>query len=96
MARYPTLGAPVFTTSLTLIGRLREPADAEAWAQFVAPSAPLVKTSEEQWRAAIEVNLSGTFYCMREALPEMLERGFGRIGQASREAGLDVALLANG
>jgi RNA polymerase sigma-70 factor, ECF subfamily len=33
----------VFTTSLTLIGRLREPADAEAWAQFVALYAPLLR-----------------------------------------------------
>ena len=45
----------------------------------VAPSAPLAKTSEEQWRAAIEVNLSGVFYAMRRALPSMIERGFGRI-----------------
>jgi 3-hydroxybutyrate dehydrogenase len=53
----------------------------------VAPSAPLAKTSDEQWRAAIEVNLSGTFYCMREALPEMLERGFGRIVNLASIAG---------
>ena len=33
----------MFTTSLTLIGRLREPADAEAWAQFVALYAPLLR-----------------------------------------------------
>jgi RNA polymerase sigma factor (sigma-70 family) len=33
----------VFTTSLTLIGRLREPADAEAWAHFVALYAPLLR-----------------------------------------------------
>ena len=45
----------------------------------VAPSALLAKTSEEQWRAAIEVNLSGVFYTMRRALPEMIDRRFGRI-----------------
>jgi len=28
----------------------------------VAPSAPVVKTTEEQWRAALETNLSGSFY----------------------------------
>jgi RNA polymerase sigma-70 factor (ECF subfamily) len=33
----------MFTTSLTLIGRLREPADADAWAQFVALYAPLLR-----------------------------------------------------
>jgi NAD(P)-dependent dehydrogenase (short-subunit alcohol dehydrogenase family) len=53
----------------------------------VAPSAPLVKTSEELWRAAIETNLCGTFYCMREALPEMLERGFGRVVNLASIAG---------
>ena len=55
------------------------PVDILINAAGVAPSAPLAKTSEEQWRAAIEVNLSGVFYAMRRALPEMIERGFGRI-----------------
>lgn len=53
----------------------------------VAPSAPLHKTSDEQWRAALETNLSGTFYCLREALPEMLERGFGRVVNVASIAG---------
>jgi NAD(P)-dependent dehydrogenase (short-subunit alcohol dehydrogenase family) len=44
----------------------------------VAPSAPVVKTTEEQWRAAIETNLSGCFYCLREALGPMAEQGWGR------------------
>jgi 3-hydroxybutyrate dehydrogenase len=45
----------------------------------VAPSAPLVKTSDETWRQALETNLSGPFYCLREALPSMVERGWGRV-----------------
>jgi NAD(P)-dependent dehydrogenase (short-subunit alcohol dehydrogenase family) len=53
----------------------------------VAPSAPLAKTSEALWRAAIETNLSGVFYCMREALPEMMERGYGRIVNLASIAG---------
>jgi len=53
----------------------------------VAPSAPLVKTSEEQWRAAIETNLSGAFYCMREAMAEMMSRGFGRVINVASIAG---------
>ena len=36
-------GHPVFTTSFTLIGRLCEPADAEAWAHFVGLYAPLLR-----------------------------------------------------
>jgi 3-hydroxybutyrate dehydrogenase len=53
----------------------------------VAPTALLHRTSEEQWRAAIEVNLSGSFYCMRAALGEMLERGWGRIVNVASIAG---------
>jgi NAD(P)-dependent dehydrogenase (short-subunit alcohol dehydrogenase family) len=53
----------------------------------VAPSALLHRTSEEQWRAAIETNLSGSFYCMREALPGMLERGWGRVVNVASIAG---------
>jgi NAD(P)-dependent dehydrogenase (short-subunit alcohol dehydrogenase family) len=53
----------------------------------VAPSAPLARTSDEQWRSAIEVNLSGTFYCLREALPEMAARGWGRVVNLASIAG---------
>jgi 3-hydroxybutyrate dehydrogenase len=45
----------------------------------VAPSAPVVKTSDETWRQALEINLSGPFYCLREALPSMMEAGWGRV-----------------
>jgi 3-hydroxybutyrate dehydrogenase len=53
----------------------------------VAPSALLVRTTEQQWRAAIDVNLSGSFYCMREALGEMAERGWGRVVNLASIAG---------
>jgi 3-hydroxybutyrate dehydrogenase len=53
----------------------------------VAPSAPLVRTSDEQWRAAIETNLSGVFYATREALPDMMARGFGRVINVASIAG---------
>ena len=41
----------------------------------IAPSAPLVKTTDETWSQVLAVNLSGPFYCLREALPEMAGRG---------------------
>lgn len=63
------------------------PLDILVTAAGVAPSAPLVRTSEEQWRAAIEVNLSGSFYCLREALGEMAERGWGRVVTLASIAG---------
>lgn len=53
----------------------------------IAPSAPLVKTSDEQWRAAIETNLSGAFYAMRAALPRMLAAGWGRVVNLASIAG---------
>ena len=53
----------------------------------VAPSAPLVKTSDEVWRSTLETNLSGTFYCLRAALPGMMERGWGRVVNLASIAG---------
>ena len=45
----------------------------------VAESAPFVNTSDELWRRHLAINLTGTFYCTRAALPAMLERGWGRV-----------------
>ena len=53
----------------------------------IAESAPLTKTDDELWRRHIEVNLSGTFYFMRAALPTMIERGWGRIINVASIAG---------
>lgn len=53
----------------------------------VAPSAPLVKTSDEDWGRAIGTNLSGCFYTMRAALPGMIERGWGRVVNVASIAG---------
>jgi NAD(P)-dependent dehydrogenase (short-subunit alcohol dehydrogenase family) len=53
----------------------------------VAPSAPFAKTTETLWRQAIETNLSGVFYAIREALPEMIAGGWGRIVNIASIAG---------
>lgn len=45
----------------------------------VAESAAFVQTSDELWQRHLAINLSGTFYCTRAALPAMLERKWGRI-----------------
>ena len=63
------------------------PVDVLVNAAGVAPSAPLVKTSDALWRSAMETNLDGTFYCMRAALPGMMERGFGRVVNLASIAG---------
>lgn len=45
----------------------------------IATTAPVHKASLEDWQRTLEINLTGTFLCMREALPSMIERGYGRI-----------------
>ena len=41
--------------------------------------APVDQISLEQWHAVIETNLSGVFYCVRAAVPQMRKRGGGFI-----------------
>jgi 3-hydroxybutyrate dehydrogenase len=53
----------------------------------IAESAPITKTDDALWQKHLAVNLSGTFYCMRAALPEMIERGWGRIINIASIAG---------
>jgi 3-hydroxybutyrate dehydrogenase len=53
----------------------------------IAPSAPLPRTTDETWSQVIAVNLSGVFYGMREALPEMAGRGWGRVVNVASIAG---------
>ena len=45
----------------------------------IAESATAVQTNDELWQRHLAINLSGTFYCTRAALPSMLERKWGRI-----------------
>jgi 3-hydroxybutyrate dehydrogenase len=53
----------------------------------IAESAPLIKTDDALWQRHLAINLSGTFYCTRAALPGMLERGWGRIINVASIAG---------
>jgi NAD(P)-dependent dehydrogenase (short-subunit alcohol dehydrogenase family) len=53
----------------------------------IAESAKLWDATDEFWQRHIAVNLSGTFYCMREALPSMVERGWGRVINVASIAG---------
>jgi NAD(P)-dependent dehydrogenase (short-subunit alcohol dehydrogenase family) len=45
----------------------------------VSSSAPLARTTLDDWRRQLEVNATGAFLCTRAALPAMLERDTGRI-----------------
>jgi 3-hydroxybutyrate dehydrogenase len=53
----------------------------------VAESAPITRTDNELWNRLIAINLSGTFYCTRAALPPMVERGWGRVINIASIAG---------
>lgn len=53
----------------------------------IAESAPLTRTDDDLWQRHIAINLSGTFYCTRAALPSMLERGWGRVINVASIAG---------
>jgi NAD(P)-dependent dehydrogenase (short-subunit alcohol dehydrogenase family) len=47
----------------------------------------LGKTSLDLWQRMLAVNLTGSFLCSREALPDMLDAGWGRIVNIASTAG---------
>src|ERR1700730_11441951 len=53
-----------------------------------AASAKFTETDEVLWNRLIAVNLNGTFLCCRQAVPDMLQAGFGRIVNVASVAGL--------
>ncbi len=53
----------------------------------ISSSAPLARTSLDDWRAQMDVNATGAFLCTRAVLPAMLERGSGRIVTVASTAG---------
>lgn len=44
-----------------------------------AVSAPLARTSDDDWRRMLDLNLTAPFRCLRRAVPAMTERGWGRV-----------------
>jgi 3-oxoacyl-[acyl-carrier protein] reductase len=50
---------------------------------------PVDQLTREEWDATIETNLSGVFYCCREAIPLMRQRGGGYIFNISSLAGVN-------
>jgi NAD(P)-dependent dehydrogenase (short-subunit alcohol dehydrogenase family) len=53
-----------------------------------AESAPFLKTDEALWQRMLAVNLTGTYLCSREVLPDMLKGSYGRIVNIASTAGL--------
>ena len=52
--------------------------------------APIADLSPDDWRAVIETNLNGVYYCCHEAIPLMRTRGGGYIFNLSSLAGRNV------
>jgi NAD(P)-dependent dehydrogenase (short-subunit alcohol dehydrogenase family) len=53
-----------------------------------AASAKFTDTDEALWNRLLAVNLTGTYLCTHEAIPDMLQAGFGRIINIASIAGL--------
>jgi NAD(P)-dependent dehydrogenase (short-subunit alcohol dehydrogenase family) len=53
-----------------------------------AAAAKFTDTDEALWHRIIGVNLTGTYLCTRQAVPDMLQAGFGRIVNIASIAGL--------
>jgi NAD(P)-dependent dehydrogenase (short-subunit alcohol dehydrogenase family) len=53
-----------------------------------AASASFANTDEALWNRLLGVNLTGTYRCTREAVPDMLKAGYGRVINVASIAGL--------
>jgi NAD(P)-dependent dehydrogenase (short-subunit alcohol dehydrogenase family) len=82
----PTLVFPADITSAQAIDDLFASVE-DAWSRVdvlianagSGVSAPLAATTDEQWAAMLDLNLTAPFRCIRRAVPGMVKRGYGRI-----------------
>ncbi|HEY0781624.1 MAG TPA: SDR family NAD(P)-dependent oxidoreductase, partial [Thermoanaerobaculia bacterium] len=58
-----------------------------------APTTRFEQITEEEFRRALDVNLTGVFLCLRAALPAMKAQGYGRVVNLSSTAGKTVSTL---
>jgi NAD(P)-dependent dehydrogenase (short-subunit alcohol dehydrogenase family) len=50
-------------------------------------SAPLVRTTDDDWQRMLDLNLTAPFRCLRRALPSMTSAGYGRVVVIASVAG---------
>jgi 3-oxoacyl-[acyl-carrier protein] reductase len=50
-------------------------------------AAPVTEQSDSDWQSVIDIDLTGVFYCCREAIAGMIERDYGRIVNIASVAG---------
>jgi len=48
-------------------------------AAIVGPLKPLIEYGREEWDSVININLTGSFLCMKHVIPVMLKKGHGKI-----------------
>src|SRR5216684_2966545 len=53
----------------------------------IAETAPFLKSDEKMWERHLNINLGGTFRLTHATLPEMIERGWGRVINIASIAG---------
>jgi NAD(P)-dependent dehydrogenase (short-subunit alcohol dehydrogenase family) len=58
-------------------------------AGIAGPTAPVGEYPLDEWRRVVDVNLTGTFLCLRACLPPMVARGYGRVVNIASIAGAE-------
>jgi 3-oxoacyl-[acyl-carrier protein] reductase len=58
-------------------------------AGVVGPNKPLLETTSDEWRRVLDVNVLGTVNTMKAFVPDMRERGWGRVVNFASMAGKD-------
>jgi 3-oxoacyl-[acyl-carrier protein] reductase len=72
------------------LGRLDVLVNCAGWTAFV-PHKDLDGLTDEIWERTLDVNLRGTFYCCRAAIPHMVKQGMGSIINIASIAGVTGA-----
>jgi 3-oxoacyl-[acyl-carrier protein] reductase len=99
------IGVSADCTRFAEIERMRDQVEAElgpadilvAFAGGFATFSPVHETSEEEWNAVVESNLTATFLTIKSFLPGMIDRRRGAIVTMASNAGrfLDMKLTAS-
>jgi len=94
-----TIGLACDVRAEELVDRLFREIDAQAGGLDILVNnagigvfAPVSQMEPEDWRAVIETNLNGVFYCCHQAIPRMKQRGGGYIFNISSLAGKNPIL----
>lgn len=58
--------------------------------------APLETVGVQEWRAVLDVNLTGAFLCAQACIPFMRQQGYGRIVNISSQAARTMSVVAGG